>query len=377
MSKRSFAVRCAAALLGALPASQILAANAESTSVGGRLFLDFSYIDQKSNGVKTDASGVGTDVKRAYLIVNHSFDEVWSANVTTDFNYVSSANFAQVFIKKAYVQAKVSDAFAAQLGSADLPWVLFAESFYGYRYIEKLLIDRLSFGTTADWGLHVNGKLADNTVSYAVSVINGNGYRNTTRSKSVDVEGRIGYSPIQEVTIGAGFYRGKRGQQTETQSTANTASRFDALVAFVNPQWRLGAEYFYAKDWGAGSAGTTVPTAAFVIVSPNEDKADGFSLWGAYNLDPSWSVFARADVSKPSKDLHPDLKDRYYNAGLAWHANKKIDVALAVKREKVENGIINAYNGDITKTPKGFDGQIGGSVDGTYTEGGVWVLVNF
>jgi len=44
-----------------------------------------------------------------------------------------------VFVKKAYVQAKVSDAFAAQLGSADLPWVCSPESFYGYRYIEKLL----------------------------------------------------------------------------------------------------------------------------------------------------------------------------------------------------------------------------------------------
>src|SRR5258708_28784744 len=54
-------------LFRSLASGQALAE--ESTTVGGRLFIDFSYIDQKSdNGtgaVKTDASGVGTDVKRS------------------------------------------------------------------------------------------------------------------------------------------------------------------------------------------------------------------------------------------------------------------------------------------------------------------------
>src|SRR5262245_6169500 len=117
MFKKYFAVPCAAACVGVLAGGQAVAAEGESTTVGARIFADFTYIDQKSNGVKTDASGVGTDVKRGYLIIKHNFDDVWSANVTTDFNYVSSANYAEVFIKKAYVQAKVSDAFAAQLGA--------------------------------------------------------------------------------------------------------------------------------------------------------------------------------------------------------------------------------------------------------------------
>ncbi len=355
------------ACVGALASGQALAE--ESTTVGGRLFIDFSYIDQKSdNGtgaVKTDASGVGTDVKRGYLIVKHSFDEVWSANVTTDFNYSAAANYATVFIKKAYVQAKVSDAFAAQLGSHDLPWVPYIEDVYGYRYLEKELLDRLGFGTSADWGLNANGKPAEQ-FSYSISAINGNGYRNPTRSKSVDFEGRIGYMPVPGLTLAAGLYSGKRGQETESQSPANTASRVDALVAFVNADWRLGGEYFSAKNF---------PTKN--IIGPAEDKADGYSLWVVYNAAPEWSVFARADGAKPSKDQKPAIKDRYYDAGVAWHANKKIDVAFAVKHEKVDAGVISTGNGDITPNPSGFDGKIGGSVDGTYTEGGVWVLVNF
>jgi hypothetical protein len=352
----------------------------ETTTVGGRIFADFTYIDQKSNDVKTDASGTGTDVKRAYLIVTHTFDDHWSANITTDFNYTSATNYAQIFIKKAYIQAKVSDAFIARLGSADLPWVPYVEDLYGYRYVEKLVVDRLSFGTTADWGLHGGGKAFDSKVNYAVSVINGNGYRNPTRAQTADVEARVGFVPIPGLNLAIGGYIGKRGQEKEGVSAAHTATRFDALVAFVNQQWRVGAEYFYASDWGPGPGLTTVaspPSAGTVIVGPASDKSDGYSLWAAWNFNPSWSVFVRGDEAKPSKDLHPGIRDRYYHGGFAWHARKNVDLALAVKHEKVDNGVMNTYNGAIGSTATGFNGQIGGSVDGTYTEAGLWAYLNF
>jgi hypothetical protein len=379
--KKPLAVRCVAVCVGAAITGQALAADAESTTIGARLFADFSYIDQKSNDVKTDASGVGTDVKRFYIIVNHVFDDIWSANMTTDFNYASGINYATVFVKKAYLQAKVSNALIGRLGAADLPWVPFVEEQYGYRYVEKEIVDRLNFGTSADWGLNANGKLAADAVNYSLSVVNGNGYRNFTRSKTVDVEGRLGYSPIKGLTLAGGFYAGKRGQDKESTSPANTATRFDALVTYVNPTWRVGAEWFTAKDWGAGPGLATVasaPSAAQVIIGTvGEDKADGYSVWASYNLNPSWSLFARADGAKPSKDLHPDLKDRYYNAGLAWHARKNVDLSFVVKHEKVENGIISAGSGAIGSTVNGFNNQIGGSIDGKYTEAGVFALVQF
>ena len=73
-----------------------------------------------------------------------------------------------MFIRKAFVQAKVSDAFVARLGAADMPWIPFVEDLCGYRYLEQTLIDRLKFGTSADWGVHANGKGATerSTIAY-------------------------------------------------------------------------------------------------------------------------------------------------------------------------------------------------------------------
>ncbi len=183
-----------------------------ATTVGGKAFIDFTNIDQTSDGTKQAASGTGADVKRFYLSVTHDFDKTWSANATTDFNYTSTTSETQLFIKKAYVQAKLSDAFVARLGSADLPWIPFVEDLYGYRYVENVLIDRLKFGTSADWGVHAGGKLLDGQFSYAASAVNGNGYKNPTRSQSLDVEGRVAYVPVTGLTIAVGFHSGKEGK---------------------------------------------------------------------------------------------------------------------------------------------------------------------
>ncbi|MGH8253439.1 MAG: porin, partial [Steroidobacteraceae bacterium] len=114
----------------------------ENTTIGGKAFIDLTSLDAKAADVKTGASGVGLDVKRFYLVANHTFDNVWSANLTTDFNYVSNTQKVttdangvvtqtgytgetQLFIKKAYLQAKISDAFFVRAGSADLAWIPF------------------------------------------------------------------------------------------------------------------------------------------------------------------------------------------------------------------------------------------------------------
>jgi len=354
MSIRLFVATCLAVSAGAALCGTAVAADAESTTISGRMFVDLTNIDLTNDGVDSTANGTGIDVKRFYLGVTHNFDEIWSVNVTSDFNYVSNDGETQIYIKKAYLQAKVSDALIGRLGSADLPWVPFVENIYGYRFLEPVLVDRLKFGTSADWGLHGTGQMADGAFNYAVAVINGNGYKNPTRSNAVDVEGRVGYSPIKGLVFAAGVYSGKLGKDVEGIQTFHTANRFDALAAYSANGLRVGAEYFHAKDWGQ------VLTAA-------SDKADGFSVWASYDFSPQWGVFARGDHAKTSKDLNPDLKDKYFNAGFVTHPRKNIDVALAYKYEKVDGG------GTISTS----NGTIGGVREGKYREVGVWAQVNF
>ena len=321
---------------------------ADNTSVNGRMYFDLTNVEQKKDGAKVAPSGTGFDIKRFYVGIDHKFNDTWSGNVTTDVQYNSAESLTQVYVKKAYLQAKLSDALVVRLGSADLPWIPFVEDLYGYRFVENVLPDRTKFGTSADWGVHASGKLAGGMVNYAVSVIDGAGYKNPVRTKTMDVEGRVNVN-YDNFVVALGGYTGKLGKDVQGGPHAfHTANRWDALAAYVDKRFRVGAEYFAAENWN------TVTTAA-------SDKSDGYSLFGSFNFTPEVSAFARWDHVKPSKTLNPSEKGNYYNLGVNWEPAKIVDLALVYKRDKVDHGLFSTSNGTI-----------GGVNEGTYDEVGLF-----
>lgn len=293
------------------------------TTIGGKMYFDYTNIDQKNSKTgKTNTSGTGIDVKRFYLSVTHKFNDIWSANLTTDFNYSSTLGQTSLFVKKAYVQGKFDQAAVLRIGSADMPWIPFVEDYYGYRYVENTLTDRLKYANSADWGINMSGDLGDSKyVNYSVSAVNGNGYKNPSRSNSVDFEGRVGFVPFKGLVVAVGGYTGDRGQGLENVNTVHTAQRVDFLAAYAGPQFRAGAEYFNAKNWNN-------------VLTSVTDKADGYSFWGSVNLPDDFSLFARYDHASLSKDLNPSAKDVYYNAGIQYAVTKGFQLALVYKHEK-------------------------------------------
>jgi hypothetical protein len=347
-----FLAAIASCVIASAPA---IAAEPGETTVGGRGFFDLTNVDEQSDGVTNDASGTGFDVKRFYFVVGHQFDKIWSANLTTDFNYVANDSETQLFVKKAYFEGKFSDAFTLRVGSTDVPLVPFVEGLYGNRYIENVLVERIGLEASADWGLHALGGFANNKVHYAVSAITGNGYKNPSRSQTMDLDSRIDFEPIKGLTLAVFYRTGKRGLDKQSVSPLHTANRAEFLAAYVKPKFRVGAEFFQADNWNQ-------------VLSPLEDKADGQSIWGSIGVSKkkNVSVFARYDDAKPSKDLLPNLENKYFNVGVAFQPIPKLDIAFVYKQDKVENGTLKTSNGTI-----------GGLNEGKHDEFGVWAQVQF
>ena len=335
-----------------------------NTTLGGKAYFNVSDIHQTStdlNGVKTNSAqnGTQTELKRFYFIVDHKFDDVFSANLTTDFRYNANgtAKDTLLYVKKAYVQAKFDPALVLRLGAADLPWVPFDESIYGYRFVESTLIDRTKFGTSTDWGIHVLGSFANSLVSYQVSAINGAGYKSLSRSSdTLDLEGRISVNPVKTVTLAVGGYTGKLGKSAANlpdSATPHTAERFNALAAYTGKRIRAGIEYFAARNWN------NVTTAA-------RDKSDGWSAFGSFAFTRQILAFGRYDWARPSKDINPALRDHYFNVGLDYKPMPPLDFALVYKRERTKNGILSTSNGTV-----------GGPDHGSYDEFGVFGQLAF
>ena len=373
-------------LLVALAVSAALAAplahadNPGDTTIGGLIYTDLTSIsttqEQTSGNVDKDPNGFGLDVKRGYFIVNHTFDDVWSANLTTDFNLgkysltgtdttsgdpvsvSGNAPETQLFIKNLYVQGHFDDLATLRVGAAAMPWIPYVESVYGYRFVENTLIDRTiaggSFGNSADWGVNMNGK--NDMVNYSASLVNGGGYKNPSRSKSMDFEGRLAFTPLDgSLIIALGAYTGKRGLDTEAKPAVNTASRQDVLVAWKNSGLTVGLEWFSADKWNdVTNAGAT-------------NKSDGTSVFASYDFATTpYSVFARYDDVKPTKDTDPSQEDKYYNVGFAWKTNPNITWALAYKSEKLTD---NLKLGNAT---------VGNTSDDLKTqEFGIWAQIKY
>ncbi|NII54620.1 carbohydrate porin [Luteibacter sp. SG786] len=348
-----------------------LAKFVDSTHIGGTMFFDVSDMDHKEkvgNGpnVKKDGhgatNGTGFDVKRFYLTVDHTFDDIWSVNLTTDFNYQSTLSQTSLFVKKAYVQGKFDPLFTLRLGAADMPWIPFVEKWYGYRYVENTITDRSfeggrsgstataggvgAFANSSDWGLHALGATTgDNSINYQLSVVNGRGYRNLSRSKSVDAEGRFGYLPIEQMVIAVGGYTGKRGNDVESGAPTRTATRGDALVAWRDKTFGAGVEYFHSENWDdiLKYQGGSAPAPLSI-----KDKADGYSLWADWHFDPQWAVFARYDrVSykyTTIADTERELKDKYYNAGVSYDVLKNLKLALVYKHNRLDGPYATPYH---------------------------------
>jgi hypothetical protein len=326
-----------------------------NTKLGIRVYADASSKSNKdqATGVKSADSGEGVDVKRTYFTLTQNFDSMWSAVFQSDIGDQGAKRY-DVFVKKAYIQAQVAPLATFRLGSADTAWIPYVESVYGLRYVEQTLTDHLSFGASADWGFHITGKSP--IWGYQVSAENGRGYSNPTRSKSVDYEGRLSFTPIAGLNLAVGGYTGKRGLETDAVAAKHTATREDALIAYNTEYFKIGGEYFEASNWNNV---TTVAT----------DKSNGYSTWGQINFNPTWSIFARYDDSKPSKDLKPDLKFTYYNAGLQWAVNKAFAASLVYKYEEVKGGTLSTGNGTI--------GSVNPNDKGKYSEIGVFTVYNF
>ena len=203
---------------------------ADSTRVGGTVYVDLSNISQTPTPNKIN--GTGGDIKRAYLSIDHAFSPIYSANLTLDFapngiilnggTFGTGTLQGSEAVKYAFVQAKYDEGFIVQVGAAKTPWIPFVEDIYGYRYIDKVMVDDNKFGNSSDWGVNVHGDFGKGLFDYSVSVVDGAGYKNPVRSEQMDIEGRVNFN-YHGFVAAVGGYSGKAEQRRSAVVPANQA----------------------------------------------------------------------------------------------------------------------------------------------------------
>lgn len=312
------------------------------TRLSATFFLDLTWLESKTDGVR-DISDANADMKRFFFNIDHRFSEVWSAQITTDIQWLRR-DYPDPWLRHAYVQGRFSKAFALRLGAAPTPWRGYINKWSGFRYIERDLTARAGIGAGSDWGGHVFGAFdTAGYIRYAAAVMTGASYQKLRIGDTPDVSVRISWEPSEHSVISVGSYRGRFAQDYGDRHALHTAQSWNVMAAWADERWRIGGQYFYARNLKQ-------------ILQPESDRTYGWSVWVSMQLTPTLALLARHDKLKPSIWIDPYQQNRYSHIGLEWKVSQSLRLAAIWKHGRIHNA---------------------NQQQQTSNEAGVWARVNF
>ncbi|MBI2504526.1 MAG: hypothetical protein HYW07_14995 [Candidatus Latescibacteria bacterium] len=299
---RTKAIVLILALIGGLA----FRSDAAEGRISGYMFGDYYYNvsgpAEKQNGFQ---------FRRIYF----TYDLKWSDKISGRFRLESNdAGFGKKdkmipYVKESSITWK-QDQGALSAGLAPtLTWAL-QEKVWGYRPIEKTVMDLRGKGSAVDLGVMWMRKLGGSS-SLSVMLSNGNGTAaETDNDKKIAVQGLTKLGGMDaKVYADMQTQKGGAGQTT--------------LAGFVGKQgegFHGGAEVFYRIDKKAAAG--------------EDQQGFGVSLFGAKPVGEGKKVFARADLYEPNSDAEDD-QETLLIGGLDW--------ALAKDLHLMPNVLVTLY----------------------------------
>ena len=330
MKKYLFLIPAIAIMGGASTASagvNVFSDGESKLSLGGLV-----RVDAISNKIKTVKAGKvtnndtqGLDLTRVYLTGKYTLDPDWMIRITTDVKYETGlAKKSNIFLKYAYLQGKlVGDAAVLRLGVSHTPWVDHELALWKHAYLIDEPSSTFGYEASADLGVGLKGKLFDGKVGYFATVVNGKGYTDIAKTNGVDYSGRIGFMPINGLTIDVGYRTGYKGTKTSATPALGKQYLTRSMISYGTNNFRLGADYMINED-------KTVATAF-------KDRL--YSVWGWSNLGAGFGIVGRVDLEKSNK-IAPAITDSEQKtsqivAGITYSPAKKINFTLAYRKKRL------------------------------------------
>lgn len=280
---------------------------AENGKLSGYMFGDYYYIvsaegeDQKGENAMR--------FRRMYLTYDKSIDEGISTRFRLEANDAGLGSGKKMvpFVKHAYV--KLSDSLLGgelYVGLSGTPTWAHAEKVWGYRSIEKTVMDLNKIGSSADIGVSLKGK--SGKLAYAAMIGNGPG------QKSEDDEGKKMYGSLafnlSESLIIEGYadYNFRSDDRSE-----NTLKLF---AGYRGDDFKGGVEIFSRTNEFGGDDG--------------DIKISGISVFGSQPIMTKLKGFARFDaVQNDGKDVTDILViaglDHSPRTNLHWMPNLYVE----------------------------------------------------
>ena len=311
------------------------------------------FINMTQNSVEGDGTvagngqkqkdEIGTALNRAYLTFDYQANDIWSVSVTSDalLNTQANGKKTEVFIKRAYIQGKFSDATTLEAGVINTPWLSYEHKLNQHRYVHSAFIATSKFDHSADAGVSLKGKAADGLFEYHIAALNGGGYSNIATTNTLDFNSRLGFYPMKGLTMDVQLRDGYKGSKYWDKTTqSNMEGTKHRLTQFMvtygeGKQYRIGANVLNeTSDRLADTAHN---------VTPLTTKSTGYDVWGRVQLNNNYGLFGQYEVLTKTKDQSTvEPKSTRFVGGVEYIANPNTKFALVMDSTTENNALFTS-----------------------------------
>lgn len=307
--------------------------------LSGVMFGDYFYNISNINGNLINYNGFQfrrIDITTDYSVAE-DFDarfrlesDQQSADATTGLPSASSnsntaGNKLGVMVKDAFLKWKgVFSGSDLIFGLSATPAFDISEAAWGYRSLEKTIMDLNGIVSSRDLGIDLKGKITESgSVNYWAKIGNGNGNA-AENDKFKRYYLLLQFKPFEgfQATV-YGDYASK-----PTKSDANSGNMLKSNDAFVAA---LFLNYQQKTDFAIGAEGFTRTISSNYPATPKTALADqtttGVSLWAWASLSEKFRLVARYDDFNNNTDFDSDpLTTSLFLAGIDYKVAKNVSI---------------------------------------------------
>jgi len=326
---------------------------------GGYMFSDYYYNVARdanftglSNSALSSNSPGGTalqafQMRRVYFTYDNDISEQFTTRFRLEVDQAANASNGKIgsFVKDAYIKWKnIFSGSDLIFGIQPPPAYEVSEAAWGYRSLEKTIMDLRGIVSSRDQGISLHGKITnDGMINYWVMLAN-----NSANSPETDKYKRY-YAHVQlkpttnlQATLYVDYKDAADVLNSYTKNTVSNAALTTAVfLGYSEPfSYNIGIEGFLQSTSNA-----LKDTSAKTY---NDKSAIGISVFGSFNIIPELAVVARYDNFNPSSDNNSkdpvhygtgtagNLARNYIIAGLSWKVDKNVSIIPNVLYETYE-----------------------------------------
>lgn len=292
--------------------------------ISGLMYSDYFYNIDNSSIAKKDLSGF--QFRRIYFTtdfaVADNFDSRFRLESDQSTNSNTNGGKLGVMVKDAYLKWKgIFSGSDLVFGISPTPAFDVSEAAWGYRSLEKTILDLDGIVPSRDLGVDLKGKLTgDGSVNYWVKFANNSGNApETDKYKRYSALLQFKLSENFQATVHAD-YAAKADKMDSFDKQAKSNNQFVGSVF-------LG--YKQKEDYSFGVEAFTktiqnnfAKTAAEAL---QNQSSIGFSVWGWGTLTETLKLVGRFDNFDPNSDNASDGTS-FFIAGLDYKAAKNVSV---------------------------------------------------